>query len=733
MSRNYDLLRAVQGRTDLKVRHSLRPQLRPVATQSVPTSQPAASRRISDIAWALGVIRRRWLLCVAFTAVVVTATAVVSFRLKPVYEPQASVEVDPAGSEVFSLQSGSSEVGDMDRIMQTQVEILNGDELAVKLVRQMRLDTRPDVAGKLAVPRGSTLPQDPNARESLTPAENAALEYVRKHLKAVAAKASRMINISFSSHSARLSRDVVNNLVQLYLERNYESRYKAVAESSEWLSRQLADIRDKAEKSSQKLADYQRRHNITDIDQQQNSFAVKVGDLTRQLTQSQADRIQLEAYYNSIQKGEGDSLPQVRDNPVIQNLTRNLADTQTQLSQAKVIYGQNHPNVQKLDNAAKEQEAQLERERNSIMEGVKTSYTAAKAREALMADQLQSTSADVSAMGEYSLLKHEAQANTDLYNTLYGRVKEAGIVAASKSSNIRLMEPARLLNEPSSPNPLQNIAVALLFGLVGGVVMAFVRDNFDTSIRRPEEISLLGSMPPVAFIPRVHPALPTAPARSRKADLAKPWVVRSPKGDGAEAVRSLVSSLLLGTEAVPRVLLVVSGLPQEGKTTLAVNMAVVLSELAPTCIVDADLRRPTVGPNFGLQPGPGLVEALTDGMALEAVTRAHPGAPNLGILTARGGLSNPGAALMSDAMGDVVSRLRSRFTYVVIDSPPILGYADARALVPLSDGVIMVARYAQTTRDAINRTMDILRQLHAPVLAFALNEVDGQASYYKYK
>ena len=116
----------------------------------------------------------------------------------------------------------------------------------------------------------------------------------------------------------------------------------------------------------------------------------------------------------------------------------------------------------------------LLRQRNSIMQGVKTSYAAAKAREALMEDKLQSTSADVSAMGEYSLLKREAQVNTELYNTLYARVKEAGIAAASKSSNIRLVEAARLLNDPTAPKPMQNIAVAMLFGLVGGVVVAAI-------------------------------------------------------------------------------------------------------------------------------------------------------------------------------------------------------------------------------------------------------------------
>jgi capsular exopolysaccharide synthesis family protein len=193
-----------------------------------------------------------------------------------------------------------------------------------------------------------------------------------------------------------------------------------------------------------------------------------------------------------------------------------------------------------------------------------------------------------------------------------------------------------------------------------------------------------------------------------------------------------VSSLLVGPDGGPRVLLVVSGFAQEGKTTLSVNLALVLSELAPTCIVDADLRRPSVGPSLGLEPGPGVSEIL-NGSPMETVLRSYPGSPNLKVALAGRTLANPGAALMSDAMGDLVARLRERFTYVVIDSPPILAYADSRALVPLADGVLVVARYARTPRDVINRTMDVLRQLHATVLTFVLNEIDTQAEYYRYK
>jgi succinoglycan biosynthesis transport protein ExoP len=742
VSRNYDLLRTIQPRSELRVKYN--PPLRPVPPTPLPKPSAAPpSPNNYDWIWVLGVLRRRWQIGLAFTVIAVAVTAAASFLMTPTYIPESRIEVDPAGTEDFSLQTGTSELTDMDRIMETQTEIIKSDELAIKLIRALRLGTRPDVAGKFAGRASEPPAPETKSTDTLSRAEYAALHYVQANLRATAVKGSRVIAISFASHDARLSRDAVNTAVQLYLERNYESRYKSVAQSSEWLSRQLADIRQKADDSNRALAEYQRLHNITDIDSQQSTFAVKVSDLTQQLTQAQADRIQLEAYYNSIQAGEGSSLPQVRDNPVIQTLTKNLGETQTQLSQARVIYGKNHPNVQKLDNAAKELRDQLLQQQEQIVDGVKTSYLAAKAREDLMSRQLQSTTAGVNAMGEYSILKHEAQANTDLYNSLYGKIKEAGIAAASKSSNIRVIEPARLLDLPTTPKPLQNIAVAMVFGLVGGIVVAFLRDRFDTGIRRPEEIPQLDALPSVTYIPRIEAGMvpmiggkPQAllPSGQAQDGSAKPFVITNPDCDGAEAIRTLVSSLLLGSsQTAPRVLLVVSGLAAEGKTTVAVNLAVALAELASTCIVDADLRRPSVGNSFGLLPGRGIAEVLNRESPLDAILRSYPGAPNLRIAPAGSALSNPGAVLMSAAMGDLVAHLRNRFEYVVIDSPPILGYADARALAPLADGVVVVARYAQTTRETVNRTMDILQQLHAPVLAFVLNEMDAtQPGYYKY-
>lgn len=730
MSRNYELLH--QGYRDF------RPDPRRVSPSLVrgPGGKPQAERsggnQFSSI---LAAFRRHWLLAAGFASMVVAGAMLVTLLMKPTYAPVGRLEVDPPGSEVFSLQNGSAGEVDLDRIIATEIEVLHGDALALDVVRQLRLDLRPEFVEKQA--------SHGEIEDGVSPAERAALDYLRSHTNVVPLKESRIIEVSFSSHDARLSRDVVNAILSAYMERHYRSRFDAVTQSSEWLSRQLADIRNQADKSTQALADYEKKHAIGDVGSEQSTIADKVQTLNRQLTQAQADRIQLESFARSINEGSGDSLPQVRDNPVVQELTKKLADTQTELSQASVIYGKNHPTVRKLENSVHELEHQLQQQRNSIMDGIKTSYRAANAREQLMQRQLNEAMGGFSELGDYNVLKHDAQANTDLYNALYARIKEAGIAAASKSSNIRVLENAALLTHPTRPKPLRNLGVALTFGILGGLFLAFVRDRLDSSIRSPEEVAQSVGLPAVGLIPRLRspsshvvvgrsPGLVAAQAGG-PAPQVDPFVLERPDSLEAEAVRAVAASVLLsGTERTPQVLLVVSAFAQEGKTTLSVNLAAALAELAPTCLVDADVRRPSVAQSLGIDPQPGICEVLSGEVPVDRALRDHEKMPALTVMPA-GEINGPAsAALMSTAAADLLRQLRERFTYTVIDSAPMLGYADARALAPLADAVIIVARYGSTTRNGVDRMVEILRQIHSPVSAVVINGVHINETYAYY-
>ena len=316
-------------------------------------------------------------------------------------------------------------------------------------------------------------------------------------------KNTRVLEVKFSSRDPRLAPLIANTLVTLFVEKNYKTRYDAVMKSSEWLERQLEDVHQKMIQSSQALANYERAHSIVDVDDKQSTVTQNISELNHQLTQSQADRIQLEPYVAGLQSGDADALPQVRDNAMIQALTQRSIEVQSELSEAKAVYGSQSPNVKKLENQASALQQEIGMQKQQIVRELRNNYSAAQSRERLVSSQLAKLTGQMGTIAEYDNLKRDAQVNSDLYNTLYARIKEAGIAAASKSSNVRVFDPARVLDRPTWPKPLPSLIIGFVLSLFGAIAAAFVKGGFDTTLHNPADVAILtGSA--VSLVPQLE-------------------------------------------------------------------------------------------------------------------------------------------------------------------------------------------------------------------------------------
>ena len=315
----------------------------------------------------------------------------------------------------------------------------------------------------------------------LTPQEKAALGSFHARLKVKRDTSSRLVLVSFSSRDPQLAALVANTTAQTFIEDTFQNRHNAIMKSSEWLSRQLDDIRTKMESSSKALAEFQGSIGVADVDGDKSTYTEHMGELSRQYTQAESERIQLEALLKNIQ-GNPDSLPEVRNNPVVQQLSQKLAEERAELSQSMVVYGTNHPVAKKLQSHVDELQSQLNSQKHAIVNSIRASYAAAEAREQLMAAEMKGTTKELGQMARYTALKKEVQTDVDLYNSLYAKIKEAGIAAASKSANIRLVDPAMVPDSPTSPRRMLNLAVGLLAAIFGGVVLAFVREELDNKL-----------------------------------------------------------------------------------------------------------------------------------------------------------------------------------------------------------------------------------------------------------
>jgi polysaccharide biosynthesis transport protein len=693
-------------------------------------SNPQTDR--TDWLRALGILRKHWRISVVFALVVVGSVTVSTLMMKPMFAPQARVEVDPPGAEVFSL-AGNNNSGAATDYMETQAQNLQNDELTLEVIRKLHLDQSPyfgadpnAIGGKPKLSAEAAIP--------LTPAENRALYVFKQSRKVTRDAASRLITVSVSAPNPVAAATVTNTLVSMFIERDYALRNDAISQSSKWLQRQLDDIRQRMDDSNRALNSFETAHGISTIGDNQDRFSDQMAELSRQLIQAQADRIQLQSYLSELNGVQDSSLPQINSNPVVQELTKKLAEVKAEIAETRAIYGGSHPNTKKLQNEADELQSQLQAQRAEIFRDLKTSYTAAQTRENLTQLQMQGASRQMTVLAQYNALKKESDANTQLYQALYQKIKEAAIAAETKSSNIRVVDRARVLDRPTSPHRRQDIGIGLIAGILGGVIVAFLREGLDTRIRTPEDIKRCLGAESISVVPVISEGEPVAPVRlwqrlpSHSAQEATSlFQIRRPNSPEGEALRNICVSVRLSPQnaSAPQVILIVSPLMGEGKTTLSVNLALTLAQHGSTCIVDADLRKGRVARALGVDAYRGIREVLLETMEVDQVLVPAVQLPNLSLLAPGSAPGEPGELLSSKAMVNLIGKLRQRFEFIVIDSPPMLLVSDGRALSTLADGVIVVGRSGVTTRASLKRTMELLAGVRsAPILEVVLNAAE---------
>lgn len=701
----------------------------------------------SFISHWIAIVRKHWKLSVTVAAAIVAAAAIVILVMDPVYEPSAQVQIDPPGAELFSIDSSAAgSFFNSGEFVETQSKNLQADGIAIDVIKAMHLDQNPEIVPPRGVFRravGAVLSKIRGKKygvkaDELTPAEEEALLAFQKRLTVRRDMGSRLLFVSFATSDPKLSADIVNTLIKLFIDKTYREKNSAIMLSNEWLSRQLDDIKEKTEKSNQALVEFQQRTGIIGVGQDANTFSQQVADLNRQYTAAQSDRIELQSY---LDRGP-QSLPQFRNHPVSTFLTQRLADVRSQLSQAEVTYGKNHPNFKKLQQQENELESELNAQQKATLAELRTDYAAARAREELMESQKRETSKSLSDMAEYLALQKEAQTNADLYNSLYSRVKAAGIAAASTASSIRLIDPARVLDVPTRPKPILYLLIAFMAAICAGLGVAFVREQLDkNTVRTPQDIGNLLGTSTVSVLPAykmtrnlMSPKSLILPNGKNGNCLPEKFLLDRPQSAEAEALRSLYTSIMLSRpEHAFQVLQIASAFAGEGKTTVAVNLAIALAQHGPTCLVDADVRRSRIAAAFGLEASCGLIDVLlgTVGVkeALDEATNVH----NLTILPAGTHAHRLSQISWIDGLREVVRSLRGKFEFVVMDSPPVLTHSDARVISTLVDGIVFVGRFGSTKREAVVRSMELLSGIQsAPVIEVVLNAAKFSSSEYLY-
>ena len=675
-----------------------------------------------------------------------TVVTIASFKMKPVYQATARVEVDRESQNnlQFQDQNGYDAYMDSEDYIETQTKILESETLALQTIKSLDLGRYPEFGGT-GVTSNFAQGADASKRPAILGAFLGSLSVKR-------VPNSNLVEVTFEAQDPQLAAPVANAHLQNYIEQNFRSKYDATTQASTWLSAELEELRLKVEKSEDARIAYQRANQIWQIDDKQNITTQKLDDLSRAVTEAQTSLAEKEALYRMAQSGNVDSLPAARDGGVIQDLLKRKSDLDQQYADAVNQYGPNYPKVQRLAAQQKEVNDDLAGARKMVSQGIEQEYNAARSHVQILQDALDKQKAQTDDLAgklvQYNILQHDADSNKQLYDGLLQKLKEAGITAGLRSSNIRVVDQALVPTSPVRPQKSRNILLAILVGLVGGIGLAIFREYLDNTVKSPDDIETLTGLPSLAVVPslpglnghrdRSSPALPhgSAPASGPSVELLS---YMQPKSQISEAFRALRTSLLLSqADHPPQVILVTSAMPREGKTTAAVNLAVTLAQLGDrTLLMDSDLRKPGVRRALNLTGGKesGLSSYLAGVSTLDEVIAPHPAINNLSALTTGPVPPSPADLLSSHRMREAITELRRRFKFIVIDSPPVMAATDAVILSALTDGVLLVVRSGQTPKEAFTRTRDLLSAVRCRLLGVVLNAVDSSAPdyYYSYR
>ncbi len=719
-------------------------QLVEVRRSAIEDARPPGGRESTVKDYLYLLYRRKWTIFL-FAAAVLSIVGIASLLKTPLYDASGRISVARESSDSLGLKGGGDISGDIPEysmFLDAQVNILQSNTLVMQVARDLHWL---DVQDQSSVDKKPATPLD-SKREA------AIIGQIQSRLDVTRVPRTPIIEIRYSNPDPRIAAAVVNALIHAYVSQNFKTKYETAMQVSNWLTGQLQELKTRVESSQQRLVDYQKQRGILGIDDKQNIVTAKLDDLNKELTAAQTDRVQKQAIYENAVSNDPEQLPGTTENPVIQHLKQQRAELESQYAQATAQLGPAHPKIIELKNQLNQINSalsgEIKGEIKKLAETSRTTYLIALKREQMLRAALEAQKQQANQLNEnaiqYNILKHDLQSDQQLYDGLQEKLKEAGVSAGLRASNVAVVDYARVPMHPSKPNIPFNLAVSLLMGCLAGGMFVLILEKLDDSLRTPGEVQATTALQSIAVIPALAPEngakaaqrLKLAGSTNGHKGEVELITYSSPRSELAECYRALRTSLLLSSAAPPKVVLIASALSYEGKTTTSVNCAIVLAQKgARVLLIDADLRAPKVHKALGLPSrSPGLSTLLSGSAPLnpaDVIVRSAQ-LSTLFVLPAGPVPDQPAELLGSNGMKKLLNQWRDQFDHIVIDTAPVLSATESVVLAVEADSVLLTVRSGVTPKDALLRARDLLLGVGAKVTGVVVNAVDLQESDLRY-
>jgi len=721
-----------------------------------------------------------------FAGTLILLIGIYSFTAPPKFKPTTTMLIGEETSKVLSIEDEFGLLGYSSQMRErmfinTQLILLKSESLAERVARKMNLLSRTEFGGG-ENPKKSIMAKikdlvtfkwikgkkktEENDLALIDPYSKIIKDF-QNQIDVSQIRDTKVLKVSYTSPHPILATEIVNTLAEEFITFSIEKRYETTQQATDFLSDQIANLREELAAKERELQRYGKEKELFFLSDTESAVISKFGDLNSAFTQAQIDRVKAQTTYRALKDSSVDSLPRTVENRIIQNLEQEYTNMKNEYEEKSKIYKPDFPEMVSLKAKLDSMREELRGEIKKAVDLAEQQYQEALKKEYSFKSLLDNQKAEVARMNSnailYNSIKIEVENKRKLLNSLVERQNETLVSArlgGLKTSNISIIDRAKVPEHPVWPKKKLNLILAVLMGIFGGVGLCFVFEYFDNTVKGPEDVEKLAGLPSLGVIPFLSPeGMKKKGGRSgyysgyrsegavggenlgKEKEEVLPEIKEIelvnhlyPRFSISEDYRTVRSSILLShAESPPKTIAFTSGLPMEGKTATAANMAVAFSQLEKrVLIVDADLRKPRMHRLFKVRNvGGGLSGYLTGKVSIEDVI-LKTDIENLWIIPSGLVPPNPAELLDSNKMKLLVEELKKVFDVVLFDTPPVLAVVDAKVVGSLADSVVLIVQPGKTTRKPFLKAADELRQTNANIIGVLFNQMNVRKGDYYY-
>ena len=696
-------------------------------------------------------IWRRKSIVFSVAAILFVAFLIYLFQLVPRFEAVSTLRVGGPKANVVDIEAVLQSPGQSQSLVVTEIGVINSRQLMGRVVDKLKLLEDPYFNPTLRPVEARSVwrflnplyyvgqvwslfsPSEDLGSDGMTAQEKHArlranaVNMVQEMTEVRAQGLASIIEIHVETPNPVLSSRIANAIADQYLVSQFEAKYNAAERASAWLNDRLSSLRTEVEAAERALEQFRAKTGIMSSSGTDTSLlSQQASEVNAQMILAKTDAATAQARLSRIEQlyktGGLESVAKILDSDAIARLRAQESELQRQMAEQSQEFGERHPKMVALKAQITDTQEQIKTEVDKIMANLRNEAAVAQTRYGTLAGSLQSLQGQAGAnstdAAQLRMLESEAAAKRALFDTFLKRFQETSASEDLQTADADIISRAEVPQKPSFPPVQEYIIIFALISLAGGVGTAvFVDRILDRGFRRLDQLEDMTGLHALSSIPVV-----------KDGDLIR-TVLEKPNSSFAEALRNLHTGIKLSSvDDEPRVILMVSAVPGEGKTAVSTSLAAMLAKSGHrTLLVDSDLRRGRTHERLGLLPEPGLVNLLLDHRPIAEVAQRH--APSgLDVIVGGGAVRSPQDLLGSKSMLEFLEQARRQYDYVIIDTPPSSIVSEARLLAAAGDRVVMITHWNRTPRNIVTAAVRQHTEAGAQFAGAVLSQVGSRGA-----